>query len=280
MSSINEDNELKQLLDHSSDEGEYFPNDQSSKQDKDGMKTVLKRERKEQISFPKILKHDVRREFGVMFTNVMNSADCNFLGNFFTKFCTPATYYMEYNPIGPLIFNKPPVRVGPNLACMVGMLSHYAVNMPDYSNSLVRCSIVPRTDCPGSKIVLQMRYAGTMPVPSFVVTDPCERVLSKRFGQLSVDGNSNQMKPEEDLSQVKVVVAAEMDHHAQVFPSGATNVPFPQQFVPVSGPGTIIFYLDQELQVTRVENFISLDDCIIQQAKAMQALQLQMQMQM
>lgn len=109
------------------------------------------------MTFSRLGKNDIRRDYVLMYDNVMNSSDPGFVANFFKEFCT-ATCLMQ-DGVPTCLFNIPPLYIhGSDEVAqrMSGVIERY----PDSVCRLLSSRIVRKYNQSGSEIVLVTRFQG------------------------------------------------------------------------------------------------------------------------
>lgn len=115
----------------------------------------------------RVMRSDIRRKFGVMYTNMINSHDSSLLTRFFEDFTTPDCQIIRVNP--------PSSEVGKNSNSIIFNENYRAISglkeaanelnltlklMPDHSTSLQECQVRIRQGSQGSMVVFKMLSRG------------------------------------------------------------------------------------------------------------------------
>jgi len=210
---------------------------------------------------PRILKRDLRRDFGMMFINISNGCDCSVLSKFLSEFCLPTIRYYEYNAGAAIHWNKPPIRAANHLNSVFEILSHYAVNIPDYCLQMEKCTIVQREGWKGSKLVLMGKFKGTFFLPMFMENDPCEKRLKE--SKCGIKTFSNQV-----VIQQEVAFGGKEEIFPSTFIQPSPSSQSEMNIPPLHGACMLVscitkpqftFYFNEQLQVIRIDNICTID---------------------
>ncbi len=113
---------------------------------------------------PKMFKHDIRRQYSTMFTNVMNSADFSMWSSFFDTFFHPDLHYIQRAATNfPIVYANAPkqIEMYSSKHCSQFIFNHMSA-IPDMTMRLQDTKITLLTD--GSKestITLSFEVSGT-----------------------------------------------------------------------------------------------------------------------
>lgn len=110
--------------------------------------------------FPRVLKRDIRRDYGTMLLNVMNSFDGELTSKFFRTFCVQDCYKFDLFP-EVKNYNLPCVRQVNGLDQIVFSLLHDLSHTPDCVLTMRSSHIRQRSDIKGSQVVLRVLFQGT-----------------------------------------------------------------------------------------------------------------------
>lgn len=110
--------------------------------------------------FPRILKRDIRRDYAIMLTNVLNSADENLMLKFFQRFGTQSCQYVDCFP-DEYINNQPFIRYAKGIDAIVYRLLQDFSSIPDFVIRLKNANIVQKNEIKGSQIVCNVEFSGT-----------------------------------------------------------------------------------------------------------------------
>lgn len=117
---------------------------------------------------PRILKRDFRRDFVVMFRNVINAGDQSLLNNFFVTFAHPECHFVSYNSSLTKVYT-PVIQRSHGIHEIVDNLAHRTLPYADFALSILSACIIQKEGMTGSKIMTQMEFRATqvlIPAPS------------------------------------------------------------------------------------------------------------------
>ncbi|RYG95946.1 hypothetical protein EON65_55165, partial [archaeon] len=109
------------------------------------------------MTFSRLGKNDIRRDYVLMLDNVMNSSDPALVTNFFKEFCTHTCLMQDGVPT--CLFNIPPlyIRGSDGVAQrMSGVIERY----PDFICRLLSSRIVRKYNQSGCEIIMVSRFQG------------------------------------------------------------------------------------------------------------------------
>jgi hypothetical protein len=112
------------------------------------------------FAFPRILKRDIRRDYAIMLTNVLNSADENLMSKFFNRYSMNSCQYVDCFP-DEYLNNRPFVRIAKGIDAIVFRLLQDFSSIPDFVIRLLNTRIKQSHDVPGSQIVCNVEFSGT-----------------------------------------------------------------------------------------------------------------------
>jgi len=120
--------------------------------------------------FPRILKRDIRRDYGRMFANVMNSTDVGFVQAFFCQIAYPDCGWFQYEvpeleyvtkPYSATIKYERTLEVAEKLDYFIQHTQLFTTVYPDFIVKLNEAQIVQKEGVTGSKVVLNTQMCGT-----------------------------------------------------------------------------------------------------------------------
>jgi len=120
---------------------------------------------------PRILKRDIRRDYGRMFANVMNSTDLGFVQAFFCQIAYPDCQWHKYKvpeleyvtrPYYAALANyERKLEVEEKLSYFIHHTHLFSTVFPDFVMKLNEAKIVQKEGVTGSKVVLNTQISGT-----------------------------------------------------------------------------------------------------------------------
>jgi len=105
-------------------------------------------------SMPRILKRDIRREFGRMFTNVYNSGDQLLVEKFFSCFCVPSVHSIVYSQSSNSI--NPTIKLTKGVMPVIVLTNYRLSLIPDMIFQLRQAQIIRKSEIEGCCINLQL----------------------------------------------------------------------------------------------------------------------------
>jgi hypothetical protein len=155
-----EDSDTEQISSHSNSQALIL----SSSSTGDNIEKK-KRKRKSyyipKYQYPRILKRDVRRDYAVMLTNVLNAADENLLAKFLNRYAMNSCQYVDCFPDENINY-QPFVRYAKGIDAIVYRLIQDFSSIPDFVIRLLNSHIIQRHDTKeGSQIVCNVEFSGT-----------------------------------------------------------------------------------------------------------------------
>lgn len=115
-----------------------------------------------QLTFNRILKNDIRRDYGVMYCNVMNSLDAELILSFFQRYCV-STCVMTDHIQSSLQKIQPIVIYGPH--SIAELLHKVTMVIPDAIGQLKECRIVRKFQEEGSAVVIDFHLSASQIIP-------------------------------------------------------------------------------------------------------------------
>jgi len=123
---------------------------------------------------PRILKRDIRRDYGKMLANVFNSAEFTMIDSFLKYICKPECQIMKYRRIVPLSSSSLTKRMpepthNKILECgetLAGFIYHsYLIgnSFPDFVMKVTEVNISQMEGLAGSRVILEVEFHGTKP---------------------------------------------------------------------------------------------------------------------
>jgi hypothetical protein len=111
--------------------------------------------------FPRVLKRDIRRDYGAMLINVLNSFDGDLTAKFFTQFCIQDCHKLDIFPEVTKDYNLPGFRRVDGLNQIVYHLLHDLSHIPDSVFCMKGSHIRQRSDITGSQVCVRVLFQGT-----------------------------------------------------------------------------------------------------------------------
>lgn len=137
---------------------------ENDKKDENGNKIVTTKRRiyhRRANPFPRVLKRDIRRDYGAMLVNVMNSFDGDLTAKFFNQFCVKNCYKLDLFPEVTKHYNLPGFRHVDGLNKIVYHLLHDLSHIPDSVFRIKGSHIRQRSDIQGSQVCVRVLFQGT-----------------------------------------------------------------------------------------------------------------------
>lgn len=118
--------------------------------------------RRHKNQFAPIYKRDIRRQYGAMFANVLNSSDFSMFRNFFNRFSAKECDCKHIFHVAPVVQQLFPTAVGSSLVDQLVLhVAYVFATMPDLTARLADCKIIQSTQERGSKVSMTIHFTGT-----------------------------------------------------------------------------------------------------------------------
>jgi hypothetical protein len=113
-------------------------------------------------SMPRILKRDIRREYGRMLINVLNLGNEDHFIKFFNTFCdNPDSYFTTLHSSRLQGTTRPAVIYTNGIVSSVGQILKDLAPSPDFVFYLQSAQIIRKSELQGCQILLEMTIANT-----------------------------------------------------------------------------------------------------------------------
>lgn len=110
---------------------------------------------------PRILKRDLRRDYGSMLINTYNSANPDQVSAYFRLFAVPNCTFVGYYPAAARV-GCSNLRSARTVQGVIDSINHDVGLIPDFTLRIMRTEILQRQGIPGCKIIIECTMKGTI----------------------------------------------------------------------------------------------------------------------
>jgi hypothetical protein len=210
--------------------------------------------------YPRILKRDVRRDYAVMLTNVLNAADENLLAKFLNRYAMNSCQYVDCFPDENINY-QPFVRYAQGIDAIVYRLIQDFSSIPDFVIRLLNSHIIQRHDTKeGSQIVCNVEFSGTKMFyykrPDLITSVEEMKIAEEKAEKKK--SNKKKLKELAPVSKVQQPLIIESDHETKdgILPTQIPSVreeDSPESSMKKSNLKCLSLYAEQYQQLTGKE---------------------------
>lgn len=214
--------------------------------------TIQTKRKRKLLSFPRLVRYDIRRHYGTMFVNTINSFDIGLLFTFFSTYCHGNVCLLKQAASASTESIENTVTIGSKKSTdtiLFGVESiteyfcKYIIEMPDVVVNISSPQIRTRVDITGSKLIYGIHIRGTKIIPNELETTFSD--INFKANQIVYINNRQQ-----SLAGISATTTNESldEQKAQNIKSIAVCS---QQSIQIDG--TMVLHLDEERRICKIE---------------------------